>query len=333
MWEQLWRKEESPHTLRPFVANAKVRCRGYSLGLERAVTDLGADESFAKASAKMKEHYGLELSTGKLRAVVEKHGEQMQRVPERPLRLGAGGVAALVAETDGSMVPCVVIAPGAGEGRKRREVCWKEAKLSLVRAPGSATARYAGTFQGARAAGLQWRQIAVQAGAGQATKMLGRGDGAVWIVRQGAEQFGEQWSYVLDFWHVSEYLGEVAGGDGKWLREQQERLRANESTSVMKELEELGRELGGACGAAARSSAEYLRERREYLDYAGALAQGYPIGSGEIESANRAVVQERLKISGAWWKVENAEKMLGLRTTRASGEWESYWSEQRQSRL
>ncbi len=155
VWEQLWRKEESPHTLRPFVANAKVRCRGYSLGLERAVTDLGADESFAKASAKMKEHYGLELSTGKLRAVVEKHGEQMQRVPERPLRLGAGGVAALVAETDGSMVPCVVIAPGAGEGRKRREVCWKEAKLSLVRAPGSATARYAGTFQGARAAGLQ----------------------------------------------------------------------------------------------------------------------------------------------------------------------------------
>ena len=75
----------------------------------------------------------------------------------------------------------------------------------------------------------------------------------MWIVRQGAEQFGEQWSYVLDFWHVSEYLGEVAGGDGKWLREQQERLRANESTSVMKELEELGRERAGRRRGAARS--------------------------------------------------------------------------------
>ena len=188
--EQLWRQEESVHTIRPFVANAQVRCRGYSLGLQRIVTDFGADESYARAAAKVKEHYQIELCPGTVRQVTEKHGSQMQSVPERKLRLPASGVEELVAETDGSMVPCVVIPEGSGDARKRREVCWKEAKLSLVREPGRATARYAGTMLGAAASGLQWRQIAVQEGAGQKTEMLGRGDGALWIVRQGREQFG-----------------------------------------------------------------------------------------------------------------------------------------------
>jgi hypothetical protein len=47
----------------------------------------------------------------------------------------------------------------------------------------------------------------------------------------------------------------------------------------------------------------------------------------EIESAHRYVIQIRLKIAGAWWKIENAEKMLALRVTRANGDWEKYWAE------
>ena len=329
--EQLWRHPESPHTIRPFVASAKVRCRGYSLGLQRVVTDFGADESFARAAAKVKEHYRIELCAGTVRQVTQEHGARMQSVPERKLRLPASGVGALLAETDGSMVPCVEVRAGVGDGRKRRAVCWKEAKLSLVREPGRAAARYAGTLLGAGAAGLQWRQIAVQAGAGEKTKIAGRGDGAAWIVRQGAEQFGGQWSYLLDYYHVSEYLSEVRAGDREWLAKQQGRLKRNESGKVLEELEELIVGETGAVGEAAGSCAKYLGERVEYLDYAGALARGLPIGSGEIESGNRAVVQARLKISGAWWLEQNAEKMLGLRTTRANGEWESYWTQERQN--
>ena len=49
------------------------------------------------------------------------------------------------------------------------------------------------------------------------------------------------------------------------------------------------------------------------------------IGSGEIESAHRYVIQIRLKIAGAWWKVENLSKMLALRVLRANRGWEDYW--------
>ncbi|MGI9106596.1 MAG: ISKra4-like element ISTvi1 family transposase, partial [Pyrinomonadaceae bacterium] len=75
----------------------------------------------------------------------------------------------------------------------------------------------------------------------------------------------------------------------------------------------------------------YLRARLDYLDYAGARERGLPIGSGEIESGNRSVLQARLKISGAWWRAENAEKMMALRVTRANGEWQSYWRGLRQA--
>jgi hypothetical protein len=47
----------------------------------------------------------------------------------------------------------------------------------------------------------------------------------------------------------------------------------------------------------------------------------------EIESAHRYIIQVRLKISGAWWNIENAAKMLALRVARANGDWEKYWAE------
>lgn len=68
----------------------------------------------------------------------------------------------------------------------------------------------------------------------------------------------------------------------------------------------------------------YLSNRRTQLDYVGARAAGLPIGSGEIESAHRYVVQQRLKRPGAWWTPGNAKAMLSLRLVRANGQWADY---------
>ena len=61
------------------------------------------------------------------------------------------------------------------------------------------------------------------------------------------------------------------------------------------------------------------------MNYRRALAEGLPIGSGEIESAHRYVAQQRLKRPGAWWRVEHAEHMLALRINRINGDWDAYW--------
>ncbi len=69
----------------------------------------------------------------------------------------------------------------------------------------------------------------------------------------------------------------------------------------------------------------YLRNRPGQFDYSRALAAELPIGSGKIESAHRYIIQERLKIPGAWWTIDNADKMLALRIVRANGNWKTYW--------
>jgi hypothetical protein len=73
----------------------------------------------------------------------------------------------------------------------------------------------------------------------------------------------------------------------------------------------------------------YMDKRRKYLNYKDALDADLPIGSGEIESGIRAIIQSRLKVPGAWWLYENANSMLALKTVRANGFWNQYWMKQR----
>ena len=75
-----------------------------------------------------------------------------------------------------------------------------------------------------------------------------------------------------------------------------------------------------------RACHRYLSARADHLNYRQALAQGLPIGSGGIESAHRCIAQQRLKRSGAWWRVEHAEAMLALRIIRINGDWDAYWT-------
>ena len=77
--------------------------------------------------------------------------------------------------------------------------------------------------------------------------------------------------------------------------------------------------------APVRSCYRYLTNRPGQFEYQRALAADLPIGSGEIETAHRYVLQQRLKLAGAWWKEETAAAMLALHTLRANREWHQYW--------
>ena len=319
------------------MAAAKVRCRGYSLGLQRILTDFGADHSFAQASAKVKEHYRIEVPLSAARRSTFAHATTIKGHEVEASSLPSGGVAQVIAQTDGCMIPIVKIAEkGPKDRRKRRLLDWQEARLSLAYKAGSLHKHYQATTESVEAAGGQLLACAKQAGAGQESRIHCVGDGASWIVRQVEEQFGERGQYLIDFYHVSEYLARAAeaisGESEKWRRRQQERLKSNRVEKVLNELtRHLEEEEEEECQAPVRGCWRYLKNRLNYLDYQGALSAGLPIGSGEVESGHRSVIQARLKRSGAWWKEENAEKMLALRTLRASGQWESYWADLRQA--
>jgi len=76
--------------------------------------------------------------------------------------------------------------------------------------------------------------------------------------------------------------------------------------------------------APVRRCIRYITNRIGQFGYKEAEENGLPIGSGEIESAHRYIIQKRLKIAGAWRTENNTQNMLSLRVFRANGDWENY---------
>ena len=325
---------------RPFIASAEVRCRGYSFWLQRAMVDFGADEAFAGAAKKLKEHYGIEAPVSAMRSITENHGECMREqtplqteLPNRP------GVPQLIAEMDGSMIPKVEIAalPEGGakvDRRKTRTVGWKEARLCLVHEPGSVTPVFGATLGTVDEAGEQMLNCAIHAGMGMKTKVHGVGDGAEWIAGQIELQFGSQGRYLVDLYHLCEYLApaaeSIAGTDKRtWVEKQKQKLKENRTAAVMV-IEDLlpfvDPDSVPDSAAPVRACHRYMTNRPGQFDYQAALQKELPVGSGEIESAHRYVIQARLKLAGAWWKTDNAAKMLALRVCRANSSWDNYWN-------
>ncbi|WP_201392265.1 ISKra4 family transposase [Ktedonobacter sp. SOSP1-52] len=70
---------------------------------------------------------------------------------------------------------------------------------------------------------------------------------------------------------------------------------------------------------------DYLRKRESLMQYPAFRARGWPIGSGMVESANKLVVQARLKGSGMHWQRQHVNPMLALRNAVCNERWQEMW--------
>lgn len=344
--ESVWRlppPAKSYH--RPFAARIRVTARGCSRRLARAAADFGCERSFAQASAQLFEHYGVRLGASSLREVTLR---QARAIAARAAGVGLvrtlpkrGAARVVVAEADGTMLPIVTPQATAAsrDKRKSRPVCWQEARLAAARAKGGTRTHFGATLEGGvEETGVRWAQAAKAAGWGLDGRIHAVGDGAPWLCEQAKSHFGAQGSYLLDFFHVSEYLAAAAAGlhpgdtpaAKAWLSAQQQALKASQSAAVLARLAAASEPAQVPDEAApVRCAQRYLSNRPDQLDYHAALAADLPIGSGLIEAGHRHVLHARLKVSGAWWKRENAEVMLQARVARANGQWAASWKTSR----
>jgi hypothetical protein len=301
------------------------------------MTDFGADLAFGQVPAKLKEHYGIEVPVSAVRTITEAQARNLHAQEPGPPPLSAQEVAWVIAETDGSMIPIVDTAlpetSARGEDRRKtRQVRWQEARLSLAHAHGSVTPRFAATFGEPEVVGEQLRDCALRVGFGPTSRVHSVGDGAPWIANQVYRVFGQQGTYLVDFYHLSEYLAAAAPRcapqtPAQGLAQQQVHLKQGDVAGVQAALvPHLEAAEVTDKAAPVRCSYRYLANRPGQFDYQRALAADLPIGSGEIESAHRYVIQQRLKLAGAWWKDDTAADMLALRTLRANGEWNQHWA-------
>jgi hypothetical protein len=142
---------------------------------------------------------------------------------------------------------------------------------------------------------------------------------------------------ILDFPHAADHLAEAAHavyGVGsaeaaEWLGVQFHELRHGTPYRVLDALRELPVEQ-----AAVQMEATEMRDRvlsylqdalGAHIAYAQFSALGYPIGSGCVESANKLVVEARLKRSGMHWERTQVNLMMALRAMVCSGRWAERW--------
>lgn len=151
-------------------------------------------------------------------------------------------------------------------------------------------------------------------------------DGALWI-QDLLDLQCPQAVRILDVPHAAGYLAaaaQAAFGPGtaetsEWFATWRHALRHGETEAVLDALAALP-------PSAERDTAlGYLRARRPMLAYAAWDAAGYPVGSGCVESANKVVVEARLKGAGMHWTREHADALVALRAVVASGRWATVW--------
>ena len=158
-----------------------------------------------------------------------------------------------------------------------------------------------------------------EAGVRPQDTLVGLGDGALWVSAtfrlMGAE-------VVLDVFHATGYVDTVmehlGWDEGQRCRERQAWLRGEcdgeqwlTTYLPREELRQGWSEAG--CGAA-----RYLLDRVEQMHYPTYRARGWPIGSGQIEGANKSVIGHRMKRAGQHWSRDGAAGMAAIRARACS---------------
>jgi hypothetical protein len=151
--------------------------------------------------------------------------------------------------------------------------------------------------------------------------------------------FGRVDAVILDFYHVSEHLAELAkawhGPETEAAREQHRRwahrLKHEGGAAVLEELRGLSLPGRKALREVHRATLVYFENQGHRMDYPSYLRRGWQIGSGPVEAACKTVIGRRLKGAGMRWGPRGADAMAHLRALflNGPGPWDAYHSSRR----
>lgn len=136
---------------------------------------------------------------------------------------------------------------------------------------------------------------------------------------------------VLDFAHAAEHIsqiGEFLHGKNtpetkRWLERHLHQLKHKGPDRLFGEFRKLQNQHPQATEISGNLA--YLEKRKQQLQYPLFQMQGWPIGSGIVESGNKLVVEARLKGAGMHWAEEHINPMLTLRNILCSDRWKTEW--------
>lgn len=303
---------------------------------QECLVRLGAWLPFEQTAKMLGACLGVQVSEATARRYTEAAGAAFEAVQtaeaqrlEREVPLPPTGPDTQLLSVDGAMVPLV-------HGQ------WAEVKTLALGVVGPAVAHgedrvvhteqlsYFSRMQEA----TQFSQLALveihRRGVEKAGRVVAVMDGAEW--QQGFVDFHcPDAVRVLDFPHAAQRLSGIAaelyGTDTPatqgWLEPRLHQLKHDGPGALLAELRDLHQQQPGH--EVLAENLAYLEKREGQMHYPEYQAQGWPIGSGAVESANKVVVEARLKGAGKHWAREHVNPMVALRTMVCNDRWEEGW--------
>ncbi|HEU4754728.1 MAG TPA: ISKra4 family transposase [Armatimonadota bacterium] len=283
-------------------------------GVQDLAAALGAGDAYTHLPSVLRRtRPQVVLDVKTLEQVAQRLGNHLAATP--PVGLGRAERAVAVA-MDGVMVP-------------QRGGC-KEARCGVVYEPDWTAGRSATACAGLRKEYLGTlasrdtlaRAVCARVAARRPTAktvVAALGDGADWIW-EGYARYLPHRVEILDFFHVSERLGQIAAAmhpeDEKaaraWQETQEKDLQVLGPGRLLERLAAWSPDRAPA-REVRRINLGYFQNQRERMDYPRYLREGWPIGSGAVEGACKHLVSDRFRGTGMRWKSPTAEPLLQLR--------------------
>ena len=164
----------------------------------------------------------------------------------------------------------------------------------------------------------------------QAPETVVLGDGATWIWNLTADKFFTS-RQVVDWYHAKLHLTQAATalhGEGtaaarRWVHRQEIPLLQGHAERLARTLRQLAQK-HAHCAEALRREAGYFQDNYRRMQYLALREEGFPIGSGMVESACKQF-RARLAGSGMRWSRAGLERLLPIRAAIMSQRFDELW--------
>ena len=147
---------------------------------------------------------------------------------------------------------------------------------------------------------------------------------------------------VVDFWHVSEYVGRAAQamfpGKGRkdereaWLEDRLHRLKHKQGAAArlhaeLVDWDNTNEIRGEQKRENMKATIRYLGNQKARMHYSKHVEKNHPIGSGVTEAACKTLIKHRFCRSGSRWKESGASSVMSIRSLKLTpNRWNGFWS-------
>jgi hypothetical protein len=156
------------------------------------------------------------------------------------------------------------------------------------------------------------------------------GDGAVWVWNLAREHFYDS-RQVVDWYHATQHLASAAHtlhGDGtpvaqQWFKQYEMTLFQGHADRLAEQLREAAA-VQPAAAEGLRREAGYFADNQRRMQYLELREDGFPIGSGMVESGCKQF-RQRFSGPGMQWSRPGIERLLPIRAAIMSQRFDQLW--------